>query len=92
MACVVVSWFADRYAQGADWRALAYWIHNHLPYSELQFFPKLCAFNIGWHEKPKRVIHSFIKPSIQVERGALPDQIYDEFYAGFPVFRRGRGS
>lgn len=30
-ACVVVPWFADRYAHGADWRALAYWIHNHLP-------------------------------------------------------------
>ncbi len=46
-ACVVVPWFADRYEKGADWRAHAYWIHNHLPYSDLYFFPKLCAFNIS---------------------------------------------
>jgi len=29
-ACVVIPWFADRYAAGADWRSLAYWIHDHL--------------------------------------------------------------
>ena len=89
MACVVVPWFADRYAQGADWRALAYWIHNHLPYSQLQFFPKLCAFNIGWHEKPKRAIYSYIKPAIKIELGAPPDPAYAKHYAGFPKLRRG---
>jgi hypothetical protein len=41
MACIVVPWFADRFANGADWRSIAYWIHNHLPYSQLHFFPKL---------------------------------------------------
>jgi hypothetical protein len=50
MACVVVPWFTERYEEGADWRSLAFWIHDHLPYSRLDFFPKLCAFNIGWHE------------------------------------------
>ena len=59
---VVIPWFADRYAEGADWRAMAWWIHDHIPYSELQFFPKLAAFNIGWHERPKRRIDSFIPP------------------------------
>ena len=38
MATVVVPWFADRYREGTDWRALAWWIHDHLPYSQLQFF------------------------------------------------------
>ena len=65
-ACVVVPWFADRYAaaggDAADWRALAWWIHDTLPYSHLQFFPKLCAFNIQWHERPRRRIDSFIAP------------------------------
>jgi len=61
-ACVVVPWFADRYAKGADWRALAWWIHDRLPYAHLQFFPKLCAFNIQWHERPRRRIDSFIAP------------------------------
>ena len=62
MACVLVPWFTDQYAGGADWRALAWWIHDHLPYSRLQFFPKLCAFNIGWSEAPERRIDSFIAP------------------------------
>jgi hypothetical protein len=89
MACIVVPWFTDRYTKGADWRALAYWIHNHLPYSELQFFPKLCAFNIGWHEKPKRTIYSYIKPTGYLLRGDPPSAIFSEAYAGFPELRRG---
>ena len=89
MACVVVPWFTERYAAGADWRALAFWIHNHLPYSELAFFPKLCAFNIGWHEKPKRVIHSFIKPLHKFSPGEAPNPAYAQYYSGFPELRRG---
>jgi hypothetical protein len=68
MATVVVPWFADCYRDGADWRALAWWIHDHLPYSQLQFFPKLAAFNIGWHEQPRRRIDSFIAPKHLVAR------------------------
>jgi len=84
MACVVLPWFADRYAKGADWRGLAYWIHNHLPYSELQFFPKLCAFNIGWHEKPVRSISSYIDPKGTLLRGEAPNPAYASHYADFP--------
>lgn len=83
-ACVVVPWFVERYENGADWRAMAYWIHNHLPYSELQFFPRLCAFNIGWHEEPKRVIHSFMEPKGTLIRGQEPDPELASHYAGFP--------
>jgi hypothetical protein len=90
MACIVLPWFADRYAKGADWRALAYWIHNHLPYSELQFFPKLCAFNIGWHEVPKRVVRSYIKPSIELLQGEPLNQAYTHWYQGFPSLRLRR--
>lgn len=61
-ACIVIPWFADRFEAGADWRALAWWIHDHLPYAYLQFFPKLCAFNIQWHEAPRKRIDSFIAP------------------------------
>lgn len=46
-ACIALPWFIDRYERGADWRSLAYWIHDHLPYSGLEFFPALCAFNIS---------------------------------------------
>lgn len=61
-ACIVLPWFVERYANGADWRALAWWIHDHLPYSTLLFFPKLCAFNINWHQRPVRRIDSHIAP------------------------------
>ncbi len=88
MACIVVPWFADRYAAGADWRALAYWIHNHLPYSKLQFFPKLCAFNIGWHEQPQRAISSYIEPKGLLMRGEPPRPAYAAHFAGFPTLRR----
>jgi hypothetical protein len=83
-ACIVLPWFTDRYDKGADWRALAYWIHNHLPYSQLQFFPRLCAFNIGWHERPSRSIFSYIQPKGFLLRGEPAKQEYAKFYEGFP--------
>lgn len=63
-ACIVVPSFWDRF-QGegeGEWRKLAWWIHDHLPYSELEFFPKLFAFNISWHERSKRRIDSYAAP------------------------------
>jgi len=86
-ACVVLPWFTDRYEKGADWRALAYWIHDHLPYSELQFFPALCAFNISWHEKPKKSIQSFINPKGYLLRGTNSPSGCSEVYADFPPLR-----
>jgi hypothetical protein len=88
MACVVLPWFTDRYEQGADWRALAYWIHDHLPYSQLQFFPRLCAFNIGWHEKPKRTVYSFIEPKGFLFKVSPTEPEYRQLYAGFPALAR----
>ena len=88
MACVVVPWFADRYADGADWRALAYWIHDHLAYSKLQFFPKLAAFNISWHERPAHNIYSFIKPAGYLLRDGPASDSFAGYYTDFPEFRR----
>jgi hypothetical protein len=86
MATVVVPWFADRYYDGADWRALAWWIHDHLPYSQLQFYPKLAAFNIGWHERPRRRIDSFITPKGCLTRPGMANHTgsHAKFYDGFP--------
>ncbi|MGC2415164.1 MAG: hypothetical protein WA459_21005 [Stellaceae bacterium] len=86
MASIVVPWFADRYAAGAPWQAMAWWIHDHLPYSELQFFPKLAAFNIAWHERPKRRIYSFIPPRGLLTKPRMSNHAgtHADFYAGFP--------
>jgi len=42
-----------------EWTKLAWWIHDHLPYATLEFFPTNWAFNIGSHERPRRSIYSF---------------------------------
>jgi hypothetical protein len=87
MASVVVPWFADHYAAGVDWRAMAWWIHDHLPYSQLQFFPKLAAFNIGWRERPRRRIDSFIAPRGCLTRPGMTNQSGDHsrHYPEFPL-------
>lgn len=59
-ACIVVPSFIARHSGEHDWKLLAWWIHDHLPYSAMEFFPALRAFNIGWHEKPIRSIYSHI--------------------------------
>ncbi len=86
-ACVVIPWFAERHAQGGDWRALAYWIHDHLPYSRLQFFPRLAAFNINWHERPVRSIYSYVSPKGYLLRGEPAKGVYEAMYEGFPELR-----
>jgi len=52
-ACVAIPSFADFLSADGDWRAMAWWIHDHLPCSLAEFYPKLGAFNISWHERPQ---------------------------------------
>lgn len=66
-ACIVVNRFVPWYERTGDWEAMAWWIHDHLPYSDMEFFPRLAAFNLQWREHPIRRIHSFIPP----RRGVL---------------------
>ncbi|MEM1152330.1 MAG: hypothetical protein AAGI03_17585 [Pseudomonadota bacterium] len=90
-ACVVIPWFADRYDLGRDWRDLAWWLHGHIPYSELRFFPKLCAFNLTWSEAPKREIRSWIGGNAVLLRSGQvpgePTKARSARYADFPEFR-----
>ena len=85
-ACIVIPWFVDRYEQGEDWRSLAWWIHDHLPYSSLYFFPKLAAFNISWYEIPERRISSYINPKGCLTKPGMLNHsgAHTEFYPGFP--------
>ena len=90
-ATIVIPWFVDHYDAGRDWRDLAWWIHDHLPYSEMWFFPKLCAFNLCWRPVPWRTISSYVAPrGVLLRRGATPDETLtarQERYADFPPFR-----
>ncbi|SRR5579883_494719 len=86
MACVVVNWYCDRYEQTGEWQPLAWWIHDHLPYSTMEFFSNLCAFNLGWHEKPKRRIDSYIEPKGCLTQPSMENHEgeHSKWYSGFP--------
>ena len=58
MTSLVVPWLVDHMEKGVNWQAMAWWVHDKLSYSELQFFPKLAAFNRkttrSWSDRPRR--------------------------------------
>ena len=85
-ACIVVPWVWDRFQAPGDWQKLAWWIHDHLPYASLCFFPKLWAFNIQWHERPVRRIRSYIAPAGLLTKEGMPNHSgsHADFYRGFP--------
>jgi hypothetical protein len=88
---LAIPWFADQYEAGRDWRDLAWWLHDHLPYSDIWFFPKLAAFNLAWRARPLRTISSYIAPRGYLLRPGDAPSISAKgrrrCYADFPVFR-----
>lgn len=89
-ACIVVPWFADQFSDGRDWRDMAYWIYDHLPFHDMYFFPKLAAFNFTWREEPARTISSYVAPKGKL-LGAGDSPAEDAAtraarYADFPAF------
>lgn len=91
-ASIVIPWFADQIDQtGRDWRDLAWWLHDHLDYSEMFFFPKLCALNLVWRPQPLRRIDSYIAPrGCLLRAGATPAEALAQRqarYRDFPPFR-----
>jgi hypothetical protein len=87
MATIVVPWLVDRMNDGTQWTSMAWWIHDHLEYSELQFFPKLAAFNIGWRERPLKRITSFIRPCGLLTKPGMANFVgtHSAEYIGFPT-------
>ena len=90
-ACIVVPWVWDRYREEGDWQRLAWWIHDHLPYASLYFYPKLWAVNIQWHEQPERWIKSYPAPKGTLTRPGMANHSGDhsDWYAGFPALQTG---
>ncbi len=92
-ACIIVPWFVPRYEEGTSWQAMAWWIHDHLPYCEMVFFGKFAAFNLHWCEKrckkPVRVIKAFVKPKGLLTRPGMANQSGDHAseYPGFPELK-----
>jgi len=88
---LVIPWFAEQYDKGRDWRDLAWWVHDHLPYSEMWFFPKLAAFNLVWRPEPLRTISSYVAPrGLLLRAGEAPAEdaaTRAVRYADFPPLR-----
>jgi hypothetical protein len=86
-ACIVVPWLVDYIERGGRWTDMAWWIHDHLPYSSLYFFPKLAAFNISWHEQPLRRIDSYAAPKGCLTKPGMANHgsSHAAEYAGFPT-------
>ena len=96
---IVIPWFVDYLEKrpAKTWKAMAWWIHDHLPYSEMQFYTDLpgfpyAAFNVRWHENKKqlrRLIEgrhqckkvTLVSPTVQREH--WPGHHASE-YPGFP--------
>ena len=53
-ACIVIPEFIDWLEDnpGRDWRVLAWFIHDHLPYSEMVFFNPNGTVNLTWRGDP----------------------------------------
>ena len=85
-ACIVVHWYLEQYRATQDWRPLAWWIHDNLPYSRLVFFPSLCAFNISWRQKPERKIKSYVMPKGMLTTPGMGnfEGMHSDRYPGFP--------
>lgn len=89
-ACVSVGipWFAPQYNAGRDWRDLAWWLHDHLTFHEVWFFPRNAVFNLTWREDPERRILSYIAPKgLLAGAGREPEPGRAGRYADFPPFR-----
>lgn len=87
-ACIVVPRFAAAYTAPGDWQRLAWWVHDHLPYASMQFFPKRWAFNLQWHERPQRRIDSFAAPRGLLTKPGMANHggNHSAAYAGLPAF------
>ena len=93
-ACIVIPWFIDTeyYKETRDWRPLAWYIHDHLPYSEMVFFAKNAAFNLNWRERnPRRRILCRAQPHKGLlTKGKVADHSGDHspHHPGFPKLKR----
>lgn len=90
-ACIAIPWVWDRFQAEGDWRRLAWWIHDHLPYHALEFFPKLWAVNVSWRENRQGIVSSFANPRGILTRPGMENHggSHAAEYEGFPPLLHG---
>ncbi|NNK77819.1 MAG: hypothetical protein HKP40_03815 [Litoreibacter sp.] len=82
--CIALPQASDRFAPGADWRSLAWWIHDNLEYSSQVYFEAGDTFFLSWSENPARVIESRMEPVGILTRPGMANHGIDHsgWYAG----------
>ena len=79
-----------------SWKAMAWWIHDHLLYSEIQFYHhrrpefEYAAFNIRWHETKVRgqIVSMSGDKILQRDRREHSPGDHASEYPGFPKLER----
>ena len=74
---LIVPQVYDYFNKTGDWQKLAWWIHDNLPYSSQYYFPKFFAFNLNWHENPRRSIGSYIPPKGSLTNPKMANNVGD---------------
>jgi len=78
-ATIIIPAYIEHFRATQEWRPLGWWMRDHLAdYAHIQFFSKLCAFNIGWREGENDQQIGFLDPptrELLTKRG-------DPFFAG----------
>ena len=95
-ASVAIPWFVDylKMRPEMSWKAMAWWIHDHLDYSEVVFFHNrrfpYAAFNIRWHEtETRRSIKSAVEgPLTNLRKPGHSSRDHMDEYPGFPKRER----
>ena len=93
---IIIPWYLPHFEETGDPRPLAWWIKDNVPaFSELIFFPWLCAFNIRWYEGPSDqpvIINDGSDEGgdlLLTERGTANfDGDHGALYKGFPRLTR----
>lgn len=87
-ATIVLPWFVDRLQKGLDWRTMAWWLRDHLPFASATFFQRLGAFNIQSRDGPERRVRSWREPRgiLNLDDDLLGSPFRDA-YAQFPPLR-----
>lgn len=96
-ATVLIPWFVQRHERGeTNWQAMAWWVHDHLPYSHLRFFMN-GTFNLTWSDRPVR--HAEAKfgakgaaRNLATEEAESAPGLHGAAYPGFPEFRAATGT
>lgn len=61
-ASIQIPWFMEQQKEKGDWTAIAWWIHDHLPYHSQFYFNQNGTLNLGWRETGDRWVRSYIEP------------------------------